>query len=57
MQLLSPTTGERLRKSPWLTVGKIYTVLALSAEPGREVLLRLIGDDEGGPGLFPSELF
>jgi hypothetical protein len=57
IQTRSSTTGERVKKSPWLTVGKTYTVLAISASPGREILLRLIGDDGDTAGLFSSDMF
>lgn len=54
----SPTTGTDLERSPWLTVGREYVVLEIVAYPGREVLLRVLGDDgAGGPGLWDSRLF
>ncbi len=54
----SPTTGEVLTTSTWLTVGREYDVLEIVAHPGSEVLLRLLGDDSsGGPGLWDSRLF
>lgn len=54
----SPTTGGELEDSPWLTIGREYDVLEIVAYPGREVLLRISGDDgAGGPGLWDSRLF
>jgi hypothetical protein len=54
----SATTGAGLERSPWLTVGREYDVLEIVAQPGREVLFRLLGDDAtGGPGLWDSRLF
>lgn len=56
-QLINSITGEIDTSSPWLTIGKTYVVLAVLCEPGRDVLFRLIGDDERTPGLFGSRLF
>lgn len=57
IQVFSSTTQERIKKSPWLTVGKTYTVLAISASPGGQISLRMIGDDGCTPGLYASHLF
>lgn len=55
--LASATTGETLDKSAWLTVGRTYEVLAMSATVGGDIFLRLIGDDGHTPGLFSAALF
>lgn len=57
-KIVSATTGEEVRTSPWLTVGREYVVLEMVAEPGGVVELRLLGDEsEGGPGLWDARLF
>ena|SRR3712207_4029823 len=57
-RIVSPTTGEKLRSSPWLTVGHEYLVLEVVADPAGEVRFRLLGDDEtGGPGVWDARLF
>jgi hypothetical protein len=57
-RIASPTTGEDLETSAWLSVGREYDVLEVVAYPEGEVLLRLLGDDpSGGPGLWDSRLF
>lgn len=56
-RILSPTTGEDMATSPWLTVGREYDVLEILAEPGREVLFRIATDESGAPGLWDSRLF
>lgn len=44
--------GNPVEQSPWLTIGKVYLVLAVSfgTEPGPS--LRLIGDGQNGVALF-----
>jgi hypothetical protein len=55
-RLVSPTTGEELEASPWLTIGQEYSVLSVVASPDRGVSFRLEGDAPG-PGLWDSRLF
>lgn len=55
--IASPTSGETVATSPWLTVGRGYDVLEIFAESGREVLLRVETDDSGSPGLWDARLF
>jgi hypothetical protein len=57
-RVVSPTTGEEMGGSPWLTVGREYAVLEITAYPGREILFRILGDDaQSGPGVWDSRLF
>jgi hypothetical protein len=57
-RIVSPTTGESLTTSPWLTVGREYEVLEVVAYPEGEIQFRLLGDDAGGgPGVWDSRLF
>ena len=56
-RIVSPTTGEEMATSPWLTVGREYDVLEVVSEPGREVLLRVVTDESASPGLWDSRLF
>jgi hypothetical protein len=55
--VISATTGEPMEKSAWLTIGKMYDVLALAATPHGDILFRLVGDDDHRPGLFASSQF
>jgi hypothetical protein len=57
VKVVSETTGAPLRKSPWLTVGALYNVLTISADPEGQVLFRLVGNDDAKPGLFSSKQF
>jgi len=43
--------------SPWLTIGKIYHVLAVELDSRNRWLLRLVGDLDEGVGLFPLAQF
>ena len=56
-RIVSPTTGESLTTSPWLTVGREYEVLEISALVGREIHFRIQTDRTGSPGLWDSRLF
>ena len=56
-QIVNSITGRVETESPWLTVGRNYTVLALLAIPNREVLLRLLADDQRTPGLYSLRQF
>jgi hypothetical protein len=56
-RLLSPTTGQPLERSPLLTVGAEYLVLAVVAEPGGRVVLRLIDDQGRSPSVWDARLF
>jgi hypothetical protein len=57
MHIVSPTTGEAMATSPWLTVGREYDVLEIFAESERGVLLRIETDESGTPGLWDASLF
>ena len=43
-RVVSATTGEELERSPWLTIGREYSVLEIVASPDGGVSLRLVGD-------------
>ena len=53
---ISATTGEEIPHSTSLTIGKTYLVLEIYAEPGRNILFRLV-DNEQIPALFSSTQF
>jgi hypothetical protein len=50
---LGDTEGDTPSRSPWLTVGKEYTVLSVYFDVHGRWLLLLMGDNEPGLGLFP----
>jgi hypothetical protein len=57
-RLVDATTGEEVTSSEWLRVGADYVVLSILAEPGRQILFRIMGEGEiGAPGLFDSTMF
>ena len=49
--------GNPSTSSPWMTVGKIYHVLAVELDFHNRWLLRLVGDRDPGVGLFPLAQF
>jgi hypothetical protein len=53
----SPTTGEELSTSSWLTVGKEYVVLSVLASPGKDVSLQILDDTGPGPSVWDADLF
>lgn len=57
VRLVNSVSGEPEARSPWLTVGSEYVVLALSVVPGRNVTFRLIGNDGRTPALFAASQF
>ena len=54
---LFDSSGLPQTASPWLTIGKLYDVLAIEFESQGRGLLRLIGDGRNGVALFPIEGF
>jgi hypothetical protein len=54
---LSDSRGNPQERSSWLTVGKLYQVLAIELDNGGLWLLRLIGDGLNGVALFRLEDF
>jgi hypothetical protein len=56
-RILNAITGEPEERSPWLTIGRTYTVLEVSCPAGREPLLRLMADDGGTPSLHAAIQF
>jgi hypothetical protein len=54
---LKDTRGNPQSESPWLTVGKVYNVVALELDNNGEWLARLVGDGLNGVALFPLEQF
>jgi hypothetical protein len=57
IRAFSATTAEWMPVNPWLTVGRTYIVLAMRADAGREVTLRIVADDRRTAGIFPSSWF
>ena len=55
--LINPITGTREETSSWLTIGKTYLVLSVYDFVGRDLLLRLIGDDPNTPILVNARQF
>ena len=55
--LINPITGMREETSSWLTIGKTYLVLSVYAFVGRDLMLRLIGDDPNTPILVNARQF
>ena len=55
--LINPITGTREETSSWLTIGKTYLVLSVYAFVGRDLMLRLIGDDPNTPILVNARQF
>jgi hypothetical protein len=54
---LKDARGNPQSESPWLTLGKVYNVMALELDNNGEWLARLVGDGPNGVALFPLELF
>ena len=58
ISLVNDVTGEPQESSPWITLGKIYTVLELYlGSEERKPQYRLISDDAGSPTLNYSNNF
>jgi len=55
--LINPITGTREETSSSLTIGKTYLVLSVYAFVGRDLMLRLIGDDTVSPILVNAKQF
>ena len=55
--LINPITKTREETSSWLTIGKTYLVLSVYAFVGRDLMLRLIGDDPNGPIVVNARQF
>ena len=55
--LINPITKTSEETSSWLTIGKTYLVLSVHAFVGRDLMLRLIGDDPNGPILVNARQF
>ena len=55
--LINPITGAKEEISKWLTIGETYLVLSMYAFVGRDVMLRLIGDDANTPILVNARQF
>ena len=55
--LINPITEMREESSRWLTIGKTYLVLSVYASEGRDIKLRLIGDDRNTPILVNAKQF
>lgn len=49
--------GSEQTEDAWFTLNREYLVLAVSADPGRAVNLRIIADDRRTPVLVSSEMF
>jgi hypothetical protein len=54
---LQDNLGKPLESDGWLTVGREYMVLCIYVDASRGVLLRLMGDDNFTPAMFPGEQF
>ena len=54
---VNPITGMKEEISSWLTVGKTYLVLSVHAFVGRDLMLRLIGDNPNIPILVNARQF
>lgn len=57
IHLVNPISGDPESRSPWLTVGKEYLVLAVSVLPERGVMFRIVADDGHSPMLFKARQF
>lgn len=57
IKLLNPHTGKEEISNSWLSIGKIYQVLCVYAEPNGICQLRLIGDDGRTPALHDIRQF
>ena len=55
--LINPITGAREETSSWLTIGKTYLVLSVYAYVGRDLMLRLIGDNPDTPIVVNARQF
>ena len=49
--------GEPQEKSPWLTIGKIYVVLAVELSLTGRWMFRVVSDGANGVALFPLDSF
>lgn len=51
------SSGQTQERSAWLTIGKVYDVLAIECDIYGRWLLRLIGDGLNGVALFEKDQF
>jgi hypothetical protein len=49
--------GNPQERSPWLTLGEVYDVLAVHYDIDRKWLFYIVGDGPNGLALFPLEQF
>lgn len=57
VRLIDERTGSTIQASPWLTVGKTYTVLQIFISVGGAIKFRMIGDDSRTPALHHFSQF
>ncbi|OGO16649.1 MAG: hypothetical protein A2Z14_09820 [Chloroflexi bacterium RBG_16_48_8] len=57
IKILNPITGEEKPRDTWLTIGKAYHVLSITATPERGINFRIISDDGRTPILADSRQF
>lgn len=55
-QIFSATTGAPMSTSPWLTIGRVYTVLAIEIDESG-IKFRFVGDDGQTPSLHRAVQF
>lgn len=54
---LRDANRQPVESSPWLTIGRTYTVLGVEAHSGRKPLFRIVGDDGRTPGVYEADMF
>ncbi len=55
---LFDNSGKENKESSWLSIGKEYVVLEIESYPGKNILYRLVGDNEDeSPALYDARQF
>ncbi|GAB2191562.1 hypothetical protein MAH1_31750 [Sessilibacter sp. MAH1] len=57
IKLIDAQTGESLKNSSWLTVGKEYHVLSVFIADSQPAEYRLLSDDGRTPGMYKADQF
>lgn len=54
---IKDSRGKESTHSPWLTLGRLYTVLSVRIEANGIITFQILPDNNNGPGIFKNKLF